>query len=345
MVDSGFDGSIEVVRGQLSDARAEQVFRFWSREEALEEDAARERLPEVVCLLIDEAGQIAGVNSVYAAEVPLVGARRFWIYRNLLVPEASSAEAPMLNAAFTALEDEFESDRSGPIGICRLVADPTERRPEAIWPETKLMYAGNLDDGRQVRIRYFWDAIIGPGLPSSPSLDESRAHEYALEDRYRLELLGETDAATHADVIALWERETALPAAEVARRVHEVLLVAIEEREGVVGVSSAFLARNPQLRMDLWNYRAFVAASHRNSNLAVRLAVEGRELLERRFVSGEDTRAPGIIYEVENEGLKKYFNRALWIPADVTFIGENERGDHVRIRYFPGALASAPPKA
>lgn len=50
-----------------------------------------------------------------------------------------------------------------------------------------------------------------------------------------------------------------------------------------------------------------------------------------------------MIFEVENEGLKEYFNGALWLPLEFTFVGENERGDHVRVRYFPGALAPAPP--
>jgi hypothetical protein len=43
------------------------------------------------------------------------------------------------------------------------------------------------------------------------------------------------------------------------------------------------------------------------------------------------------IYEVENEGLKRHFDDAL--PTDFTFLGENQRGDHVRVHYLPGALA------
>ena len=122
-----------------------------------------------------------------------------------------------------------------------------------------------------------------------------------------------------------------------------MLLVAIDEVDGVVGVSSAYPQRNPQLRMDLWYYRAFVASGHRNISLAVLLALRGRDHLQERFLSGRDTRGAGIIYEVENEGLKRDADQALWLPTLVTFIGENERGDHVRVRYFPGALAPEPP--
>jgi hypothetical protein len=58
-----------------------------------------------------------------------------------------------------------------------------------------------------------------------------------------------------------------------------------------------------------------------------------------------DPRGIGIIYEVENEGLKRHFPLALWLPTEFTFIGENAKGDHVRVHYFPGALAPKPDQA
>ena len=79
------------------------------------------------------------------------------------------------------------------------------------------------------------------------------------------------------------------------------------------------------------------------SNVAVMLALIGRDDLQERFVTRQDERGSGLLYEVENEGLKRHFPDALWLPTDFTFIGENERGDHVRVRYFPGALAPEPP--
>ena len=94
--------------------------------------------------------------------------------------------------------------------------------------------------------------------------------------------------------------------------------------------------------MDLWHIRVFVASAHRGAFLAIHLAWSGRDLLEQRFTRGEDTRAAGILYEVENVALRSYYNRALWLRTDFTFIGENQRGDHVRVHYFPGARAPLP---
>lgn len=169
-----------------------------------------------------------------------------------------------------------------------------------------------------------------------------------LDDRWRLDEgysvvpFAEQEVIGEEEVIDLWNRELAMPRAEAERRIHEILLVATHGEGDLAGVSSAYLRRNDQLRMDLWYYRAFVPAAHRMSNVAVTLALQGRELLERRFVSGEDPRGAGIVYEVENESLKRHFDQALWLPTDFTFIGENERGDHVRVRYFRGALAPEP---
>jgi hypothetical protein len=335
--------TIEVVRGGLSEERAADALGYLSRELALEGDPARRRLAELVCLALD-GGEIVGAASVHPEEVPLVGGRPFWIYRSVLGADSSEEWESLFNATFDVLGDEFERRGVGPVGLCVIVADrgEMERRREAVWPGTDLMFAGYLDDDRQVRIRYFWDATIGPALPNSPSIDETREHEYPLEARYRIESLAEASQFAPDDILRLWAREQAVPEAEAQRRVHEVTLVASDRDDGVVGVSSAYLQRNAQLRMDLWYYRTFVAEAHRMSNLAAQLIFGNRDILEQRFVSGEDTRAGGVIFELENDGMRKYFNRALWLPADFIFIGGSERGAHVRVHYFPGARVPVP---
>ena len=53
-----------------------------------------------------------------------------------------------------------------------------------------------------------------------------------------------------------------------------------------------------------------------------------------------------MIFEIENEGLKTYFNRALWLPLNFVFIGENQRGDHVRVAALsPGRGCRRLPRA
>jgi hypothetical protein len=130
--------------------------------------------------------------------------------------------------------------------------------------------------------------------------------------------------------------------AEAQRRLPEVHLVATHVTDGLVGVSSAYIGRNEQLRMDLWHYRVFVAQDHRTSSIGAVLASLGRDDLADRFTSGREPRYAGIVVEIENEELKRLASQAVWMPQEVMFIGENLRGDHVRVHYFPGALAPLP---
>ena len=280
-------------------------------------------------------------NAVQEDTIPLVG-RPFWVYRRSL---ADADGVRIFNSVFEELQEGFQPGGGGPLGVCVMVPERAEmeQRPEAVWPDTDLLYAGSTPDDRQVRIRYFWGAKIGPGVPTSPSTEEQRDVDYSLEDRYRIEPLADTTSVSPEDVLALWAREGAVAGEQAHRRVHEVRLVATTTDGELAGVSTVFLERNPRLRMDIWNYRTFVAPSHRMSNLAAQLIIRNRDELESRFTSGEDTRAQGVLFALQNDGMKKHLNNAYWPPSDFTFIGDNSRGDHVRVHYFPGARV--PPTA
>lgn len=328
--------SIDVVRGRLEPAVGDELVSFWSGQGALNEAAARQRLAEVVCVLRDESGAVAGANSAFADRVDVVGGRRFWIYRSFIRPDLQdAADAEMTDAAFAALEEEFAATGEGPIGLC--VPVPVQRaalRPDAVWDGAPgFHYAGHADSGDEIRVAYFDGAVIGPGVA------EQGEENPQLGPGLRIDVFAAQDEVSGQDVIDLWTREGVIPPAEAQRRILEVLLVGVHDEDGVVGVSTAYLQRNPQLDMHLWYYRAFVAPAHRMSSMAVLLALQGRDLLKQRFVEGTDVRGAGVVYEVENDGLKRYFNHALWLPTEFTFVGENERGDHVRVHYFPGAEA------
>ena len=328
---------ITLVPGRPDPSRADAILAFLGRSGELNDEAAQRRLDETVAIALDD-GEIAGVASVRAASISLVGDCRFWVYRSVLAEDSDALWSRLFNEAFESLAEEFEESGTGPLGLCVLVDDPAvvERRPEAIWPADELLFAGWLEDGRQLRLRYFWGAAIAPGLPNSPSLDATARDEYPLEDGYRIEPMGET--VTADDVLRFWAAEGAVPDEDEARRrVHEVKLVAIERDAGLAGISTLYLRRNPQLGMDLWHYRTFVGQAHRHSNLAAQLIFRNRALMDERYTSGEDTQAEGMIFELENPGMKQYFNKALWLPANFTFIGESEIGAHVRVHYFPGA--------
>jgi hypothetical protein len=164
-----------------------------------------------------------------------------------------------------------------------------------------------------------------------------------LDPGYRVELFTEQSAVSQEDVIDVWEREGVVDPGTASRRVHEVLLVGVDEHDELAAVSSAYLKRNLRLRMDLWYYRTYTVREHRMSNVGVLLALRSRDHLEHRFATSKDPRGAGLAYEVQNAGLRTHAD-AFWFPIDIPFLGENERGDHLRVRYFPGARAPGPPE-
>jgi hypothetical protein len=285
-------------------------------------------------------GAVAGACSAYEAEVALIGNRRFWIYRSLLDQAVADQGPNMVRATFTALQDEFDGSSEAPIGLCLLLG-PEERRlrsAEAVWPDPRMIYAGYLGDGREVRLGYFENALIAP---PTPGVQVRSSGEYgpAVGSDYRIEPFAEQERVTREDVVAFWTREGALGATEAQRRAAEILLVASDGAGRPVGVSTTVLRRIDQLRADLWYTRVFVGAAHRRSHLGIGLLIGARDWLARRFARGEDRRAIGIVFELENEVVKRFFPQAVWPRTGFAFIGETSTGSHVRVYYFPGASA------
>lgn len=137
------------------------VLALWERHGGPAADAG---LGDVVCVALASDGNVVGAATAVAGEAPLVR-RELWIYDAVLAPAAEpGTDRALLSAAFAALAARFAG--SGPIGLCLQLSDPEEmaRRPEMQWQDPPLTYVGYLYDGRQVRVGYFPDARIGPGV-------------------------------------------------------------------------------------------------------------------------------------------------------------------------------------
>jgi len=265
-----------------------------------------------------------------------------WVYRSLLDPIVAGQAPEMVRATFAALEAEFDGAPGSPLGLCVLLADPAEqrRRPQLQWSDPPAIYAGYLPDGRGLWVAYFRDALIERPLTpptSAPAVPPPGGS--LLPSGYRVEPFAEQTRVGGQDVTDLWAREGVLGPEEAKRRLAEVLLVATDPQDQLAGVSTAYLQRNEQLRAELWYARVFVAAAHRRSGLAIAIAHAARDHLVERYRSGTDRRGIGILFEVESEILKRFLPQAVWPRTQFAFIGENARGSHVRVYYFPGALA------
>lgn len=164
---------------------------------------------------------------------------------------------------------------------------------------------------------------------------------WQLEGGYTVEVFPAAGVAAQ-DIRDLWIREGALDAEEAERRVSEVRLVALDPDREPVGVCTTYLARNEQLRAELWHMRVFVAAAHRHQYITYSFARILSEHMIKRYVSGTDRRGIGLLIEIESELLKSTVREGVSPHGEFVFIGEDAQGRHLRVRYFPGALAPEP---
>lgn len=171
-----------------------------------------------------------------------------------------------------------------------------------------------------------------------------RIGPWQLADGYDLLPFDGQDDVGPQDVMAFWEREGVLTPQERQERVHELLLVARHEDGAIAGVSTAYLDRVPRLGVTLWHLRALVGREHRNSAIGYWLGVRSREVLSERWSDGSDTRAPGLLFELENTDVARAFPMAVWPTMQFTFVGRNAAGQDLRLHWFPRALAPEPPR-
>jgi hypothetical protein len=329
---------IELVRGSMDAARQQELLSFWDRRGGPVGEEARRLLAEVVCLVRRDRN-VVGVSSVFPAEVELVAGRRFLVFRCLLDDGLEGIYRELIRVTFDALDAEPSVSRAGAEGLCALLGPDVRRRyPEAEWDDPHMLYAGYLSDGRQVRIAYFSDQV---SERETAQPDEGwRPHP-----GYEIAPFDEQTVVSAEDVIAIWVAAAGLTREQAEARVSEVLLVASDSEHRLVGMCTVYLKPNEQLQAELWHYRVFVLAAHRNSSVGISLTLGARDILEQRYRSGADRRGLGVLFEIEHEGLKRHFPKGRWRPHEFFFIGETALGAHVRVHYFPGVHAPEPAEA
>jgi GNAT superfamily N-acetyltransferase len=142
-------------------------------------------------------------------------------------------------------------------------------------------------------------------------------------------------------VIALWLAQKVLNEAQAGKRAEELLFAAVDEQNGnVAGVCTTYLRTPPALKMPLWHFRTFVAPEYRQNDVAYHLLHLAIEYHESQYVDGTNTRGRGLYMEIENPIIQRHRNEAVWPSSRMVFTGFNARGDHCRVRYFPGARIS-----
>lgn len=326
---------LDEVYATVGEQLTEELVAFWTEEGVLDQASARERARDVVLVLRDDRGRISGVSSAFIKVFPFLGNRSVWVFRSYVSEPTRSFET--FSAMFCRTRDLLESlmhEGTGnmPEGILVMVPDPAVERaqPEAVWPETGLIYMGRTSEGQQLRVVWMKQWRQGG---EDPIADVDIPLEWVHE---RL------DDATREEIMAFWRDEDAVAEGVARERVDEVAQIARGEDGRILGVCTLKLKKHADLGVSLWDVRAFVSSEQRRSMLGFALLHRSYERMEEAFVKGEDRRAGGFFVEVQNEGLKRYAPEPLWAYGRFAYIGESPRGDHRRVQYFPGAIIEPP---
>lgn len=144
----------------------EEVEQIWRRHGGPIGANAQERLRQLVFVLRAGDGAIVGVSTAFKVYVKQLR-NYFFAIRLLLVPEyrIPGLTSKTLLATRDFLESIHLQEGVDPaIGIITLVENDRlkEKRNEAIWPASRMVYIGNSPEGHHIRVYYFKGARIKP---------------------------------------------------------------------------------------------------------------------------------------------------------------------------------------
>jgi hypothetical protein len=158
-------------------------------------------------------------------------------------------------------------------------------------------------------------------------------------DRFKTTFVWQNvDEALGIEIVNFWKQYGALPSTEFAlKRLPEVAMLVYDEQEQIVAISSVQPRHIPQLDHRFYTFRCFVAPDCRRFLLAARLICEVYDAFNKRFENGANPDVIGMVAEVENPALNREHNHAVWPHSGFVFVGYNQAGQHVRVRFFDGA--------
>jgi len=145
------------------------------------------------------------------------------------------------------------------------------------------------------------------------------------------------DETLAENLVNFWLAEGALSDKAKARaRVPEVIMIAQDASQNIVGITTMELKRSAILENEFCFWRQYVAKSMRQSRLASVMGIEAHKILEDEFLKGS-LHAKGLIVEVENRFMNDYLKPAILSPVPFVYFGHNAKGQQMRVCYFKGA--------
>lgn len=143
-----------------------RILRVWNDHGGPIGRAAQERLNQLVYAVRTDDGEVAGISTAFKVYVKQLR-NHFYAIRLMLLPDfrMPGLTSKLLVSTRDFLESIHSGDNENPaIGIITLVENDRlkQKRNEAIWPASGMVYIGNSAEGHHIRVYYFKGARIEP---------------------------------------------------------------------------------------------------------------------------------------------------------------------------------------
>ncbi len=161
-----------------------------------------------------------------------------------------------------------------------------------------------------------------------------------MNDKYNLSFdnywMANTDTIAE-EVLDIWRSHGGPVDVHGLERLRQVVFVVRDSEGRIAGLSTAFRTYVERLRHYFFAVRLMLVPDYRIPGLSAKLLVETRDFLESIHTHDEKDPAIGIITVVEHPGLKRYRTEAIWPASGMIYIGNTNKGHHLRVYYFKGA--------
>ncbi len=149
-------------------------------------------------------------------------------------------------------------------------------------------------------------------------------------------VFGEVTPSLMAELTSYWSSSDIAVAGNMSERAKQVALVARSAEGAIVGVASVEKTYHAPFKHDFFLFRASVSRAAGGQLLSSQLLNKTFDLLNDRYDPNSDT-AIGLLASIQNKHLDRLFSEAVGSRSKMIFIGYNQRGHQMRIRYFDDA--------
>lgn len=139
------------------------------------------------------------------------------------------------------------------------------------------------------------------------------------------------------EVIEVWNRLKVLPPdIEPISRAQEVVSIARDEQDRIVGITTAKLMVYPPLKNQLFLLRGLLVPECRIPGLFTKMIIETLQILEEDVVKMKQSGKPiGVFAEIENQRLKQA--NLTQLASGMSLLGFSQKDNPIYIYYFKGA--------